>query len=248
MDPACVTNCRCIHPKIWAHRVAIGFRTPKATVKWPDTAPFLRHGWLDKCDGYGDEFEQNVSEEKQAMAGRTEETLCTHPAPNAQWSRSIALGRLLDSAQVSVSPRKRSGLKANLSWEAARGHLSALKSIENQAEISRCVRIWIPLLIMVYSITIKNDRCVLRDVHPVVYKVFCRIVWRWYPKWRADPLYLRKQIAIEMEAINGRRYVVYLLDDGSDVRKVLLVLCTWPTISANHAVKFRMGSGLNFWV
>ena len=41
---------------------------------------------------------------------------CTYPAPNAQWSRSIALDRLLDSAHVNVSPRKRSGLEVNLSW------------------------------------------------------------------------------------------------------------------------------------
>lgn len=58
----------------------------------------------------------NDLEGKQAMASRTQETLCTHPAPNVQWSRSIALGRLLDSAQVILSPRKRSGLKANLLW------------------------------------------------------------------------------------------------------------------------------------
>jgi hypothetical protein len=60
-------------------------------------------------------FEERVSEGKSAMAG-TQETHCTHPAPNAQWSRSIALGRFLDSALVNVSPKKRSGLKANLSW------------------------------------------------------------------------------------------------------------------------------------
>jgi hypothetical protein len=100
---------------------------------------------------------------------------------------------------------------------------------------------------MMYPIAIEDDRRILWDVHPVVYKVFCRIVWRWYPKRRVDPLHLRMQIAIEKETINGRSFVAYLLDDGSDVREVLLVLCTWPTISANHAVKFRMGSGLNFW-
>ena len=41
---------------------------------------------------------------------------------------------------------------------------------------------------------------------------------------------------------------VYLLDDGSDVWKALLVICTWPTVSANHAVKFSMGPRLNLWV
>jgi hypothetical protein len=157
----------------------------------------------------------------------------------------MALGRLLESAQVNVSPRKRSGLKANLSWGG--GALVSIQVERDQAGISGCVRIRVPLLIMMYSVTIENDSCVLRDVHPVVYKVFGRIVRRRYPKRRADAFHLRIQIAIENETINGRSLVAYLLDDGSDVRKALLVLCTWPTISTNHAVKFRMGSGLNFW-
>jgi hypothetical protein len=38
----------------------------------------------------------------------------THPAPKAQWSRSIASGSLLDSSDVNASPRKRSGLNVNL--------------------------------------------------------------------------------------------------------------------------------------
>jgi hypothetical protein len=125
--------------------------------------------------------------------------------------------------------------------------LSAIKVERDQAEINGCVRIRIPLLIMMYTIAIENDRCVLRNVHPVVYKVFCRMVRRRYPKRRADALYLRIRVVVEKETINDRGFVAYLLDDGSDVRKALLVLCTWPTISANHAVKFRMGSGLNFW-
>jgi hypothetical protein len=72
-------------------------------------------------------------------------------------------------------------------------------------------------------------------------------VWRRYPKRRADTLHLRIQIAIEKEAIDGQYFVSYLLDDGSDIREALLVHCTWPTISTNHAVKLGMGSGLNFW-
>jgi hypothetical protein len=100
---------------------------------------------------------------------------------------------------------------------------------------------------MVYSIAIENDRCVLRDVHPVIYKVFCRMVRRWYPKRRADALHLRIQIAIDKETINGLSFLAYLLDDGSDVREALLILCARPTVSANDAVKFRMGPGLNFW-
>ena len=41
-------------------------------------------------------------------------TFHTYPAPNAQWSLSIGSASLLDSAHVNVSPKKRSGLKANL--------------------------------------------------------------------------------------------------------------------------------------
>ncbi len=55
--------------------------------------------------------EKNISNDGR-QAGRN--TFHTYPAPNAQWSRSIALGNLLDSALVNVSPRKRSGLKVNL--------------------------------------------------------------------------------------------------------------------------------------
>ena len=83
------------------------------------------------------------------------------------------------------------------------GTLVSSRVERDQSEISGCLRIWIPLLIMMYSITIENDRCVLRDVHPVVYKVFCRIVWRWYPKRGAGALHLRIQIAIEKETLNG---------------------------------------------
>jgi len=73
------------------------------------------------------------------------------------------------------------------------------------------------------------------------------MVRRWYPKRCAGALHLKIQIAIEKEIINDLSFVAYFLDDRSDVRKALLVLCTWPTISANHAVKLRMGPGLDIW-
>ena len=83
-------------------------------------------------------------------------------------------------------------------------HSSEFKVERDKTEmVSECVRIWIPLLIVVYPITIENDCCVLRDVHSVVYKVFCRIVRRWYPKRRSDALYLRIQFSIEKEAMAG---------------------------------------------
>jgi hypothetical protein len=49
--------------------------------------------------------------------------------PNAQWSRAIALGRLLDSAHINVTPRKRSGLKGNLPYGM---HLSVLNNFQRR--------------------------------------------------------------------------------------------------------------------
>ena len=43
-------------------------------------------------------------------------------------------------------------------------------------------------------------------------------------------------------------FAAYLLDDGPDVRKTLLILCTRPIVSANHLVKFGMSASLNLWI
>jgi hypothetical protein len=43
-------------------------------------------------------------------------------------------------------------------------------------------------------------------------------------------------------------FATYLFDDGPDVWKALLVVYSRPSISANHAVKFCMGPGLDLWV
>ncbi len=70
---------------------------------------------------------------------------------------------------------------------------NALVSIERDPmENSWCVRIWIPLLVVMDSVTVENERCVLRDVHPVVYKVFRRIVRRRRPKRCVGTLDLRQ--------------------------------------------------------
>jgi hypothetical protein len=44
------------------------------------------------------------------------------------------------------------------------------------------------------------------------------------------------------------RFATYLLDDGPDVREALFVIRTGPSISADHAVEFCMGPGLNLGV
>ena len=96
-------------------------------------------------------------------------------------------------------------------------------------------------------VAVENERCVLRDIHPVVDKVFCRIVRRRYPKRRVGAFYLTKRERSSRDR-KWPSFAAYLLDDGLNIRKALIVFCAWPGISANHAVKLRMGSSLNFWV
>jgi hypothetical protein len=40
----------------------------------------------------------------------------------------------------------------------------------------------------------------------------------------------------------------YLLDDGSDVRKAVLILRIRPMVTANHLVEFCMSASLDFWM
>jgi hypothetical protein len=60
-------------------------------------------------------------------------------------------------------------------------------------------------------------------------------------------LRLRKQTGVRSHS-DITRVSAYLLDDGSDVWKTLLVIWTRPTISADHAVEFSMGPRLNLRV
>ena len=134
-----------------------------------------------------------MSARKPGLAGKSS-VWTTYPAPNAQWSRSIGLRRLLDSAHVSVSPRKRWGLKANLSW--GRAHLSASNEVKGR-QVGGCVRVWILLLVVMHRVEVENEHCVLRDVHPVVYKIFGGKVWRRRPKRCVDALHLKETDELE---------------------------------------------------
>ena len=113
---------------------------------------------------------------------------------------------------------------------------------------SRCLRIWILLLVVMNVVEVQNQHCVLGDVHPVVYKVFCRKVRRRYPKWRVDAQHLGRQMTCEKREAKLLSFIAYLLDDGPDVRKTLLILRSRPIVSANHLVKFGMSASLNFWI
>jgi hypothetical protein len=54
-----------------------------------------------------------------------------------------------------------------------------------------CARVWVLLLVVMNGVAVQNDPRILWDVHPVVYKVFRRIVWRRYPKWRVCTQHLK---------------------------------------------------------
>ncbi len=141
-----------------------------------------------------------------------------------------------------MSPRKRSGLKADLMRDI-------LLSLErDQRGESRYVRIRIPLLVVMNVVEVENENCILGDVHPVVYKVFCRKVRRRYPKWRVDAQHLGRQMTCEKREAKSLSFIAYLLDDGPDVRKTLLILCTRPIVSADHLVKLCMSASLDFRV
>jgi hypothetical protein len=129
--------------------------------------------------------------------------------------------------------------------------MSFLLSFErDQREESRCVRIRILLLVEVNVIEVHDEHCILRDVHPVVYKVFGRKVRRWYPKWRVRAQHLGRETTCEKRELETKvpGIAAHLLDDGPDVWETLLILCTWPIVSADHLVKFCMSACLDFWM
>jgi hypothetical protein len=56
-------------------------------------------------------IQTNVSKET-GDGDKARNILCTYPAPNAQWSRSIGLGGLLDSAHVNLSYQEALGFES----------------------------------------------------------------------------------------------------------------------------------------
>ena len=109
----------------------------------------------------------------------------------------------------------------------------------------RYVRVWILPLIVMNVVAVQNDPRILRDVHPVVYKVFRRIMRRRYPKWRVGTYHLKGQTTRE-NGVTNSSFTACLFNDGADVRKLLLILCTRPIVTANHLVEFCMSASLDF--
>ena len=56
------------------------------------------------------------------------------------------------------------------------------------------------------------------------------------------------EAACEMRATNLPIFAAYLLDDGPDVWKALLILRTRPIVPADHLVKLCMSASLDFRV
>ena len=106
-------------------------------------------------------------------------------------------------------------------------------------------------------VTIKDDGRVLRYVHPVVQEVLGREVRRSQPERRVGPFHLQQTEDCEkretkLPRLELRRGLgdktTYLLDDGTNVWKTLLVFHTRPIVPANHLVEFSVGSSLDFWM
>jgi hypothetical protein len=89
-------------------------------------------------------------------------------------------------------------------------------------------------------VTVENKRCVLGNVHPIVHKIFGRIVGCTHPKRRVHALHLR---IYKKKSVHLFMYGTHFFDDGSDIWQVLFVFGRWPIISANHRIELCMRLG-----
>jgi hypothetical protein len=122
---------------------------------------------------------------------------------------------------------------------------------DGEGEMERSLRVWVFLFVVVDFEAIQDDSCVLWYVHPVVHKVLGREVWRSQPERRVGALHLEKSEAKLPRFELGRGLgdnTTYLLDDGTNIRKTLLVFHTRPIVSVNHLVEFSVRSSLDFWM
>ena len=107
-------------------------------------------------------------------------------------------------------------------------------------------------------VAVEYDSRVLRYVHPVVHKVLGREVRRGQPERRVSALHLKEREGCEKREAKLPRVsdsnsdflcvTTYLLDDGTNVRKALLVFRTRPIVAANHLVELSVGPHLDFWM
>jgi hypothetical protein len=68
-----------------------------------------------------------------------------------------------------------------------------LSFVQDQKGGNRCIRVRIPLLVVMNVVAVHNERRVLWDVHPVIHKVFGGGVRRWYPKWWVGAHHLKEK-------------------------------------------------------
>jgi hypothetical protein len=106
-------------------------------------------------------------------------------------------------------------------------------------------------------VTIQDDTRVLWYIHHIVHKVLGREVWRSQPERRVGALHLQETEDREKREVKLPRFglgrglddnTTYLLDDGTNIRKTLLVFHTRPIVPANHLVEFSVRSRLDFWM
>jgi hypothetical protein len=227
---------------ILARRAGIGYQMPKAAVRSRATTPVLRREYPDKFDDYGTinlVTEGECRPRYLVTADGEKKIVCTYPAPNVQWSRSIALASSLDSAQVNGSPKKRSGLKENLSrgtsFSALTGEERAHTSLGIYPRCDGC------------RSSLEREPCFSECTSHCTQNPRSNSV--------GSPSKMAGGCAPSMEKAtvrsnnrNRRALATYLLDNGPDVRQALFVFRSWPTVPANHLVKFCMCPRLDFWM
>lgn len=96
-----------------------------------------------------------------------------------------------------------------------------------------------------YSVT--YDDCVLGYELPLICEVF-RVHMRGpKPKWVVTAFnFLNGIINVQSGGIGGCNGMY--LDNGSDIRKVLLIVHIRQATTTNYTIEFSMGLGLNIWI
>jgi hypothetical protein len=171
---------------------------PKANARSRATAPVLQRGWLDKCGGCGG-FKISVREETSLASKKPEKHFLYVPCAERPMVSVHWIGEVARFSTRQCVPQEA------LRFESKSNRGGALVSFEqDQTEARWCVRVWILLLVVMDCEEVKNEHCILRDVHPVVNKVFGGKV-RWgCPKRRVGAHHLRRETSLRSEAQNVR--------------------------------------------
>ena len=143
---------------------------------------------LKMSERKGREQEYCISEEVQCSRQARRNTFSHVPSAKRPVVPVHRIGQLarFGARQLVAQEAFRVESESIVEWRTA---LSTSPLFETR---SCCLRVWILLFVVMNFVAIENNSRVLRNVHPIVYKVFCRIVRRRQPKWRMCTLHLRK--------------------------------------------------------